>query len=224
MGRICADVCGVVTAGQMLGGKKEMEINQQQSKSFGEVWWADGKHELQRLLKRSVWGLCLQRDLTRLAGLKMQRSTKISCLEVQWVAHSDPEYRRGSQRFNKAWARLVRQHPCKPFGRFWKGLRGQRVVESGKGGGCDPYWRELHLGTMSCQPRASRAAGEEGAVRTRWICAAGTDLLMKWLYGEQRCKNVTLLSCKWDIGYWFLLMAGEVHGFLGENRWISPVF
>lgn len=35
------------------------------------LWQADGKRELQRLLKRSAWAVCLQRDLTRLAGLKM---------------------------------------------------------------------------------------------------------------------------------------------------------
>lgn len=74
MGRTFANLSRFVTAGQAPGGKREMERKPEtESGSFHVVLQADGKHELQRLLKISAWGLCLQRDLTRLAGLKMLR-------------------------------------------------------------------------------------------------------------------------------------------------------
>lgn len=107
-----------------------------ESGSFHVALQADGKHELQRLLKISAWGLCLQRDLTRLAGLKMLRwLLKTRSLEVKWGTSPGPEYRRGSQRFNKTGAGPARPGAYRPFNRSRKGLKVEQDLESGEGGG-----------------------------------------------------------------------------------------
>lgn len=42
---------------------------------------------------------------------------KIRCLEVRWGTSPGPEYRRGSQKFNKTGAGPARQGPDKPLSR-----------------------------------------------------------------------------------------------------------
>ena len=103
-----AQMCvGLWQQGRRLDGRRKWRGNQQLSESFGEVWQADGKHELQRLLKRSVWGLCLQRDLTKLAGLKMQRSSLKSdvwkCNGLLTLTQNIEEVHRDSTRHEQGW-------------------------------------------------------------------------------------------------------------------------
>lgn len=146
MGRICANFSRFVKAGQAPGGKREMERKPEtESGSFHVVWQADGKHELQRPLKRSAWGLCLQRDLTRLAGLKMMRFLLKSDVwkwsGVLALDRNIGEVHRNSTRQEQGQqGRAPKNHSADPE-------RGLRSAEPGVRGG-----RGMQTGTTSLYP------------------------------------------------------------------------
>lgn len=84
-----------------------------------------------------------------------------------------------------------------------KALKLSRTWSQGREEG-SPCWRERDPETVSSN-QESRRQHEKTVRMSLDLCSR--DLLMKQLYREQRYQNVTSLSCKWDMGYWFPLMA-----------------
>lgn len=220
MGGICANFSGFVTAWQAPEGKREMERKPgTESGSFHVVWQADGKHELQRLLKRSAWGLCLQRDLTTLAGLKMLRLLlKSDVWEWNGVPALDQnigEVHRNSTRQEQGQqGKAPINHSAGPE----RGLKASRTWSQGRERGVTPAkgsW--IQTGIMSLQPGGATAAQEE----REELGFVHRDSPVKQLCREQRYQNITSLSCKWDMEHWFPLMAwgspwftlGRTYGF-----------
>lgn len=209
MGRICANFSRFVKAGQAPGGKREMERKPEtESGSFHVVWQADGKHELQRPLKRSAWGLCLQRDLTRLAGLKMMRFLLKSDVwkwsGVLALDRNIGEVHRNSTRQEKGQqGRAPKNHSADPE----RGLKVSRTWSQGREGDADRDHEPLPR--RSSKRRQRERAG---------ICAGGTHWWNSFA-GNKGIQTLPrfLVTGIWDID--LLSWPGEARGL----PWVEPM-